>query len=136
MAPSSRCHGPAPRLGRSASRPRPGQMYGERIILGQGGRLAGDAPGWSVPRVGEIYCQRLADIRKGGLMTKVLIDIDDEALQEASALLGTKTKKDTVNRALRETAQRLRRATALARLAELGESGRFDELLEKAAYRR
>jgi predicted nucleic acid-binding protein len=37
-------------------------------------------------------------------MTKVLIDVDDDALAEASALLGTKTKKDTVNTALRETA--------------------------------
>jgi Arc/MetJ family transcription regulator len=69
-------------------------------------------------------------------VTKVLIDVDDDALSEASALLGTKTKKDTVNLALRETAQRLRRAEALARLAELGESGAFDDLLDKAAYRR
>jgi Arc/MetJ family transcription regulator len=68
-------------------------------------------------------------------MTKVLIDIDDDALAEASELLGTKTKKDTVNTALRETAQQLRRARALARLAELGESGAFDALLDKAAYR-
>jgi Arc/MetJ family transcription regulator len=68
-------------------------------------------------------------------MTKMLIDIDDDALTEASELLGTKTKKDTVNTALRETAQQLRRAKALARLAELGESGAFDELLDKATYR-
>jgi len=65
----------------------------------------------------------------------MLIDIDDDALAEASALLGTKTKKDTVNAALRETAERMRRANALARLAELGESGAFDELLDKSAYR-
>jgi Arc/MetJ family transcription regulator len=69
-------------------------------------------------------------------MTKVLIDIDDEALAEAAALLGTTTKKDTVNVALRETAQRLRRANALARLGELGDSGAFDELLDKSTYRR
>lgn len=68
-------------------------------------------------------------------MTKVLIDIDDDALADAAALLGTKTKRDTVNTALRETAERLRRAKALARLAELGESGAFDELLDKSAYR-
>jgi Arc/MetJ family transcription regulator len=68
-------------------------------------------------------------------MTKMLIDIDDDALAEASDLLGTKTKKDTVNAALRETAQRMRRAKALARLAELGESGAFDELLDKSIYR-
>jgi Arc/MetJ family transcription regulator len=69
-------------------------------------------------------------------VTKVLIDIDDDALAEAAELLGTKTKKDTANTSLRETAQRLRRAQALARLAELGQSGAFDELLDKTTYRR
>lgn len=69
-------------------------------------------------------------------MTKILIDVDDDALAEAAELLGTKTKNDTVNTSLRETAQRLRRAQALARLAELGQSGAFDELLDKTAYRR
>ena len=68
-------------------------------------------------------------------MTKMLIDVDDDALAEASELLGTKTKKDTVNTALRETAQQLRRAKALARLASLGEAGAFDEMLDKTAYR-
>jgi Arc/MetJ family transcription regulator len=68
-------------------------------------------------------------------MTKVLIDVDDDALAEASELLGTRTKKDTVNAALRETAERLRRARALARLAEMGAAGAFDDLLDKSAYR-
>jgi Arc/MetJ family transcription regulator len=67
-------------------------------------------------------------------MAKVLIDVDDDALAEAAELLGTRTKKDTVNTALRETAHRLRRAHALARLAELGQSGAFDELLDKSSY--
>ncbi|MGH3730036.1 MAG: type II toxin-antitoxin system VapB family antitoxin [Micromonosporaceae bacterium] len=69
-------------------------------------------------------------------MTKLLIDVDDEALSAASQLLGTRTKKDTVNVALRETVQRLRRAAALARLAERGESGAFAEMLDKSSYRR
>jgi Arc/MetJ family transcription regulator len=68
-------------------------------------------------------------------MTKVLIDIDDYALAEASELLGTKTPSDTVNTALRATVGRLRRAEALARLAEIGDSGALDELLTKGAYR-
>lgn len=68
-------------------------------------------------------------------MAKVLIDVDEEALAEASSLLGTKTKKDTVNTALREAALRLRRAHALATLAELGEAGEFDQLLDKDRYR-
>jgi len=68
-------------------------------------------------------------------MAKSLIDVDEEALAEASALLGTKTKKDTVNTALREAAQRLRRAHALSALAERGEAGDFDQLLDKVNYR-
>jgi Arc/MetJ family transcription regulator len=68
-------------------------------------------------------------------MTKILIDVDDAALAEVSELLGTRTKKDTVNTALRETARQHRRAKALARLAELGESGAFDDLLTKTTYR-
>jgi Arc/MetJ family transcription regulator len=68
-------------------------------------------------------------------MTKILVDVDDAALAEAADLLGTKTKKDTVNTALREIAERLRRGKALSRLAEMGESGAFDELLDKTAYR-
>lgn len=68
-------------------------------------------------------------------MTKILVDVDDAALEDAAQLMGTKTKRDTVNTALRETSERLRRARALASLAELGESGAFDELLDKASYR-
>ena len=68
-------------------------------------------------------------------MTKSLIDLDDEALEEAAVLFGTKTKKDTVNTALREAAQRLRRLQALDRLGEMGEAGDFDDLLDKRAYR-
>lgn len=66
-------------------------------------------------------------------MTKILVD--DVALAQAADLLGTKTKKDTVDTALRETAEHLRRARALARLAELGESGAFDELLDETTHR-
>ncbi len=68
-------------------------------------------------------------------MTKMLIDIDDEALADASRLLGTKTKKETVNVALHETVQRLQRAHALAQLTERGAAGDFDDLLRKANYR-
>ena len=69
-------------------------------------------------------------------MTKVLIDIDDDTLAEVAELQGTKTKKDTVNTALRNQAEQLRRARALARLAEMGDAGAFDELLDKSTYRR
>ncbi len=69
-------------------------------------------------------------------MTKSLIDLDDDALAEAAELFGTKTKKDTVNTALREAALRGRRVEALDRLGDMGSGGQFDELLDKSTYRR
>lgn len=68
-------------------------------------------------------------------MAKSLIDVDEKALAEASALLSTKTKEDTVNTPLRETALRLRRAHAVAALGVRGKAGEFDQLLDKVNYR-
>jgi Arc/MetJ family transcription regulator len=42
-------------------------------------------------------------------MTKRLVDIDDEALEEARRALGTTTLKDTVNESLRNIADAARR---------------------------
>ena len=47
-----------------------------------------------------------------GLMTKRLIDVDDDALDAARVKLGTATIKDTVNEALRSAARE--RASELA----------------------
>lgn len=44
---------------------------------------------------------------------KTMIDIDDEALAAAARALGTTTKKDTVNVALRLAGERQRRIEAL-----------------------
>ena len=68
-------------------------------------------------------------------MAKTVIDIDEAALAEAAEFLGTSTKKDTVNTALREVVLRLRRARGLARLVEIAETGQFDELLDKGNRR-
>lgn len=68
-------------------------------------------------------------------MTKILVDVDDQALADAAQVLGTTTKKDTVNAALREIAQRRRRAEALAQLREMAREGQFDELMDKRNYR-
>jgi Arc/MetJ family transcription regulator len=69
-------------------------------------------------------------------MAKTLIEIDEQLLADAAVAFGTKTKKDTVNAALREGVERKRRAVALARLAAKAEAGVFDELLDKESYRR
>lgn len=57
-------------------------------------------------------------------MTRTVIDIDDEALAGAAEALGTKTKVDTVNTALRDIASRKARREALERLL----SGEGDDL--------
>ena len=70
-------------------------------------------------------------------MIKTPIEIDQEALETAAEVLGTKTKKDTVNAALKEVGQRLTRLRALADLGEMADRGDFDEFLgDKSAYRR
>ena len=38
-------------------------------------------------------------------MTKILVDVDDDALARAAARLGTATKKETIGRALQLAAQ-------------------------------
>lgn len=52
-------------------------------------------------------------------MALTQIDIDDEALQEAMRLSGARTKKETVNLALKEYAARHRRVAALEHFAAL-----------------
>lgn len=70
-------------------------------------------------------------------MIKTPIEIDQDALALAAEVLGTKTKKDTVNAALREVGERLARLRALARLGEMADRGDFDEFIgNKDAYRR
>ncbi|GIG02870.1 type II toxin-antitoxin system VapB family antitoxin [Catellatospora citrea] len=68
-------------------------------------------------------------------MAKMLIDVDEELLAEAAEVFGTKTKKDTVNTALRESAAQRRRAEAFDELSALADTGYFDELLDKKNYR-
>ncbi|MFJ9715026.1 type II toxin-antitoxin system VapB family antitoxin [Streptomyces sp. NPDC101213] len=69
-------------------------------------------------------------------MPKTLIDIDEDLLAAAAIVFGTKTKKDTVDAALKEGVERKKRALALARLAARADAGDFDMLLDKENYRR
>ncbi|MEV0168158.1 type II toxin-antitoxin system VapB family antitoxin [Nonomuraea fuscirosea] len=59
-------------------------------------------------------------------MAKTLIDLDEEALAEAARVLGTSTKKDTVNAALREIVDRRGRAEAVARMRAMVAEGEID----------
>jgi Arc/MetJ family transcription regulator len=71
-------------------------------------------------------------------MSRTVIDLDDELVAEVARALGTRTKKDTVNTALREVLENRRRAVALTRLREAAEEGAFDLdlLADKRGYRR
>ncbi|KIF75004.1 toxin-antitoxin system, antitoxin component, ribbon-helix-helix domain protein [Streptomyces sp. 150FB] len=71
-------------------------------------------------------------------MSRTVIDLDDELLADVAQALGTGTKKETVNTALREVLDNRRRAMALTRLRATANDGAFDlELLEdKRNYRR
>lgn len=55
-------------------------------------------------------------------VTVTPIDLDEEALARAMAELGTTTKKDTVNLALREVAERRSRLRAFRELMQLGDA--------------
>ncbi|MEV2225737.1 MULTISPECIES: type II toxin-antitoxin system VapB family antitoxin [Nocardia] len=71
-------------------------------------------------------------------MARTVIDVDDQLLADVSKTLGTSTKKDTVNSALREVLENRRRTLALIRLQDAAADGAFDmDLLEdKRNYRR
>jgi Arc/MetJ family transcription regulator len=59
------------------------------------------------------------------LMTTTQINLDDEALAEAAKILGTRTKVDTVNEALRFIVRRQRQ---LESIEWASQTGIFDNL--------
>lgn len=59
-------------------------------------------------------------------MALTQIDLDEDALTEAMRLSGAKTKKETVNMALREFAARHRRLAAIEHFAALSEQWDFE----------
>lgn len=70
--------------------------------------------------------QRYQDGKPGEpVMAKTLIDIEPELLAQAQQILGARTKKQTVNMALREIVRRW----AAQEFSELARSGVFDGLL-------
>ncbi|AXK33733.1 type II toxin-antitoxin system VapB family antitoxin [Streptomyces armeniacus] len=69
-------------------------------------------------------------------MGKTLIEIDEDALAVAQDAFGTKTKKDTVNRALREVSDRVKRHEArMAAERIAAEALDLDALADKITYR-
>jgi Arc/MetJ family transcription regulator len=59
-------------------------------------------------------------------MSRTVIDLDDQLVADVAKALGTSTKKETVNTALREVLDIRRRALALTRLRAAATEGAFD----------
>lgn len=67
-------------------------------------------------------------------MARTVLDVDSEALAEAARYLGTTTKSDTVNAALREINDRRRRAAAIERMRQMVVEGRVNlDLIDGSA---
>ncbi|MGW1988675.1 type II toxin-antitoxin system VapB family antitoxin [Embleya sp. NPDC001921] len=71
-------------------------------------------------------------------MARTVIDLDDDLVAAVAQALGTGTKRETVNTALREVLDNRRRALALTRLRAAADTDAFDlDVLEdKRNYRR
>jgi len=65
---------------------------------------------------------------------RTVIDIDDESLEAAKKVLGTRTKVETVNRALAEVANRELRLSFLDHLDSIGRD-LGDEAVMSSAWR-
>ena len=71
-----------------------------------------------------------------GEVAKTLIDIDDDLLEAAREALGTSTKKDTVNAALREVIAARDRAAAVDELIAWGQRNEpWDDSIRDRAWR-
>jgi Arc/MetJ family transcription regulator len=68
----------------------------------------------------------------GGVVSKTLIAIDEDLLTRTKRILGTSTKKDTVNGALREVVRR----NAAEELIAMGHAGIYDEVLDREVVER
>jgi Arc/MetJ family transcription regulator len=69
-------------------------------------------------------------------LAKTLIDVDEDTLAAAQEVLGTSTKKDTVNAALRAVAALAARRRDLQRLVSGGLPDLEDEQVMRAAWQR
>jgi len=69
-------------------------------------------------------------------MAKTLVDVDEEQLAAAQEALGTATKKDTINAALRQVTAIAARRRDLQRLVSGGLPDLADQDVMRAAWQR
>ncbi len=68
-------------------------------------------------------------------MARTLIDVDEDALAFATKALGTRTKTDTINEALREVCRRAIRSRMLDRFADDPDYWRGEQTSRDLAWR-
>jgi Arc/MetJ family transcription regulator len=66
---------------------------------------------------------------------RVMLVIDDEVLDFAARMFGTRSHEETVKAAVQSAADQQRRGEAFERLGKRAEAGEFDILLDKRNYR-
>ena len=84
------------------------------------------------------YTSSLVWISREGssAVAKTLIDVDDALLEAARDVLGTSTKKDTINTALREVVAARARSEAALKLIEWGQRNEpWDDSIRDRAWR-
>jgi len=69
-------------------------------------------------------------------VARTLIDVDEAALAAATQVLGTRTKRDTINQALREVGRQAVRATMLDRFGDDPDYWRDEQASRDRAWRR
>jgi Arc/MetJ family transcription regulator len=79
---------------------------------------------------------RYPGVKEATVMAKTLIDVDPEQLAAAQKELGTQTKKDTVNAALRQVTALAARRRDLQRLTAGGLPDLADDEVMRDAWRR
>lgn len=67
-------------------------------------------------------------------MSKNVVEVDDDALDTARELLGTRTTKDTVNVALRDGVRRRKRLLAFDGLRKRARQDDCDERLDSESH--
>ena len=73
--------------------------------------------------------------RGGDGMAKTLVDADEAALRRASEILGTATKKDTINTALNEVVAHRERTEAIEHEIDRMRSGYYANVDDDSAWR-
>lgn len=87
-------------------------------------------------KVARRWCILVDTKREVFMMAKTMIDIDDDLISEAAEILGTKTKRATVEMALRATTAKRARQRLTEAIAESGQTPEeLDRIMREEAWR-